>query len=228
MKILLSLCFCSCIIFVSPIFALANSIGTYEVSYITNSVDSEDSWGSNKPAEALSVGMLGPGEYELQIMEGRLDGNTVNSDHFNNHYRNIDEYWTVIQTEINPGYQKYDSGFNGGNTAPATDTGHNTPNEYNTNWNWGTSYWLGDSLNDPNGIKGSHGGWIGRTKTFELESETSLWFFWDDYWNHDNIGGVTIALSRISENPVPAPTTVMLLGIGLLGLAGVSRKKLGK
>ena len=36
---------------------------------------------------------------------------------------------------------------------------------------------------------------------------------------------VGIAQEPIGQNPVPEPNTLMLFGIGLLGLIGVSRKK---
>ena len=224
MKALITLFVLTCTLLVLPFSALAVLIGTYEVSYITNSVGYDEGWTSNVTAAALEVGELVPGDYELQIVEGRLDGNPVDPGVFNNHYRDIDEYWLVLET-INSGYIKYDSGFNGGNTNPAVNTGYNTPNEYSTSWFLGVYYWLGDSLSDSGGVKDGLGG-LGSTKTFTLESTTSLWFFWDDYWNHDNIGGTTITLTRISESAVPEPSTMILLGCGLIGLVGVTRRRL--
>jgi hypothetical protein len=227
MKNLVNFFFLTVLILLTPISAMADLIGTYEISYITNSVDQAGGWTSFKPAAPLFVGELGVGEYELKIVEGRLDGNPVNPEYFNDYYRNIDEYWEIIINEINPGYEKYESGFNSGHTSPAIKTGYDEPNQYKTNWFLGTYFWLGDSLNDPDGVKGSHGGSVGSTKTFSLESSTSLWFFWDDYWNQDNIGGITIELSQISGGPapIPEPTTMLLLGAGLIGLAGLGRKR---
>ena len=73
------------------------------------------------------------------------------------------------------------------------------------------------------------------------------WVYWTsskvtdntlDYWKysvsqgeydiaHQNSGGLGLAIrsGEVTINPVPEPATIFLFGLGLLGLAGVSRKK---
>jgi len=53
----------------------------------------------------------------------------------------------------------------------------------------------------------------------ESQVGKKVWFFIEDGYPWDNSGSVTV-----SVNSVPEPTTMLLLGLGLMGLAGVRRK----
>jgi len=47
------------------------------------------------------------------------------------------------------------------------------------------------------------------------------------YYTNENASNTTVLYAQITESPVgtPEPTTALLFGLGILGLAGVSRKK---
>lgn len=45
------------------------------------------------------------------------------------------------------------------------------------------------------------------------------------YWSNSWIDGEIAAFGGLNSNPVPEPTTMVLLGAGLIGLAGLGRKK---
>ena len=89
------------------------------------------------------------------------------------------------------------------------------------------------------GMKSDYGGGpydtvpVGSTMTVTSFGITTYYVFEDDY-NHDNpINFQTILLDKnftvtvipTDLTPVPEPTTIILFSLGLLSLAGVSRKK---
>ncbi len=57
------------------------------------------------------------------------------------------------------------------------------------------------------------------------EDETISWYDFQGMGNAWGIGYATFITPGASDAPVPEPATLLLFGIGLLGFAGVSRKK---
>ena len=58
--------------------------------------------------------------------------------------------------------------------------------------------------------------------SFTLETAGFVNFFIADINYTDNIGGMSL---DVSAAPVPEPSTIVLMGLGLVGLAGFGRKK---
>jgi hypothetical protein len=145
---------------------------------------------------------LEPGEYFTKFVAGRIDGNDFYYD-----YGYLDAYYAYVPV-LNIGSSYPATGFNGGNTDPT----HNNPA---AGWWYMVAGWVGTSTTTGNVFWGG---------SFEVIPGQALWLCWTDPYILDNLGGVTVEIWQTASAPVPEPTTMLLLGLGLLGLAGVRRK----
>lgn len=62
------------------------------------------------------------------------------------------------------------------------------------------------------------------TADFRFKNSYNPYRDWDDLANNQ-IGAISDDPARAFSQPIPEPTTMILFGLGLLGVAGVSRKK---
>ena len=66
------------------------------------------------------------------------------------------------------------------------------------------------------------------TRDFKIKSSTTGYLIFDHSSGDDWRGPLLDNVKLIKTNPVPEPTTMLLLGSGLIGLAGYGRKKFFK
>ena len=188
-------------------------IGTYEVSYMYNSTTD----GSNRPiGSALYNGIwtaplkveLASGSYYTKVVSGRITGNDF-FNHYVNDSRYLQAYFDYVPIK-NPGSAFPATGYNGG----CTDPFNGNPASSNSWWS-GAYGWVGISEVVGNPIGSS----------FDILQGQSLWLYWPDPWIFDNLGGTTMEIWQTAGGAanVPEPGTMLLLGFGILGLAGVRR-----
>lgn len=110
----------------------------------------------------------------------------------------------------NPGSVFPATGYHGG----CTDPFNSNPEKANSWWT-GAYAWVGTS-----DIVGGNVG-----SAFDILQGQSLWLYWSDTWIYDNLGGTTMEIWQTAGGTanVPEPATMLLLGFGILGLAGVRR-----
>ncbi|WDP91635.1 MAG: hypothetical protein HUN04_18780 [Desulfobacter sp.] len=107
--------------------------------------------------------------------------------------------------------------FNGVNNIDAYWLGGYQINE-NT-WAWDSKEEWSDSFASPYWKQGEPNNGMGGTQDYLHFWPTAG--VWDDMENRNTMTGYVI---EYESNPVPLPTAVLLLGSGLLGLAGFSRR----
>ena len=73
-------------------------------------------------------------------------------------------------------------------------------------------------------LQDRHTAWR-RSAPHYIAGETGAWAYIGDPGNLSTSAGITGSLQGGQQTPVPEPATMLLFGLGLLSVAGVSRKK---
>jgi hypothetical protein len=89
---------------------------------------------------------------------------------------------------------------------------------------WGDLEWVADSADDH---------WVSSSYINEGDENLTMTFNFDQHFRNDNatsmwMGGVGAWAVTNNVAPVPEPSTIVLMGLGLVGLAGFGRKKFKK
>ena len=90
------------------------------------------------------------------------------------------------------------------------------------NWNWMTGV---EDWNYANWANGEPNDFYGQDSEEYLAVWSQYNWQWNDEWNVNNITGY---IAESLPVPEPEPVTIVLMGLGLVGLAGVGRKKFRK